>query len=100
MPTFALPQRLTLAEATATLQALQPRGGDGPLVIDASALQEFDSSALAVLLESARRAKAAGVGLELRGVPSKLADLAGLYGLEEVLPGLAVPAAAAASPTR
>lgn len=93
MAAFALPDRLTLDEATATLRSLQVNGGEtGPVVIDASALQVFDSSALAVLLESARRAHAAGRPFEVRGVPSKLADLAGLYGLEEVLPGLAGPA--------
>jgi phospholipid transport system transporter-binding protein len=54
-------------------------------VIDASALQQFDSSALAVLLECQRLAQASGRGFAVRGAPAKLDQLAKLYGMDELL---------------
>ena len=53
--------------------------------IDASALKDFDSSALAVLLECRRIAQASGKAFTVRGVPAPLAELAGLYGVDELL---------------
>ena len=63
-----------------------------PLSIDASALQQFDSSALAVLLECQRQAQAWGRAFSVRQPPSKLSALAKLYGVDGLLLG-AVPAA-------
>jgi phospholipid transport system transporter-binding protein len=54
-------------------------------VIDASALQQFDSSALAVLLECQRLAQASGRGFAVRGAPAKLGQLAKLYAMDELL---------------
>jgi phospholipid transport system transporter-binding protein len=54
-------------------------------VIDASALRQFDSSALAVLLECQRLAQASGRGFAVRGAPAKLEQLAKLYGMGELL---------------
>ena len=93
-----LPATLTADEATATLrmltQALKSKP-DGGVVIDASALQQFDSSALAVLLECQRQAQAWGRAFAVRQAPSKLAALAKLYGVDVLLmPAEAAPAAA------
>jgi len=56
------------------------------VVADASALQEFDSSALAVLLECRREALDAGKAFSVRGLPARLRQLAGLYGVAELIP--------------
>ena len=56
--------------------------------MDASALNDFDSSALAVLLECRRRAQAAGRPFRVDGAPLKLVELARLYGVDAALPGL------------
>ena len=55
------------------------------VVADASALQEFDSSALSVLLESRRQALAAGKSFSVQGVPPRLLQLAKLYGVSELI---------------
>ncbi len=90
-----LPATATLEQA-ADLALLLPAAvaeGSGPLQIDASALQAFDTSAIALLLQARRLAQAAGRGFEVTGTPPKLAELARLYGVEELL-SLALPASA------
>ncbi|MED5622219.1 STAS domain-containing protein [Ideonella sp. BN130291] len=93
-----LPETVTLREAQDTLrmlsQALQRDGGD-LLTVDASPLREFDSAALAVLLECRRLAQAWGKRFAVHGAPLKLSGLARLYGVEGLL-GLDL--ATAASP--
>ena len=64
------------------------------MVINASGLQQFDSSALAVLLECRRLAQAFGRSFELRDAPPKLLALAKLYGVDGLLLGAAEPAGA------
>ena len=67
-------------------QSLKSEGSStAPAVLDASALQQFDSSALAVLLECQRLAQASGRGFAVHGAPAKLAQLAKLYGMDELL---------------
>jgi phospholipid transport system transporter-binding protein len=56
------------------------------LVVDASALRAFDSSALAVLLECRRRAIAAGHAFSVSGASARLTQLATLYGVAELFP--------------
>jgi phospholipid transport system transporter-binding protein len=56
------------------------------IAVDAAALVRFDSTALAVLLELRRVALRAGKTLVLQGLPSRLSDLARLYGIDELLP--------------
>lgn len=90
-----LPAVLTAREATGAMrmlvQALPGKAG-GVAVVDASALHTLDSSAIAVLLETRRRAQLAGLGFELRGAPAKLLALARLYGVAELLEVPVAPA--------
>ena len=82
-----LPATATLdqaAELAATLPAAVA-SGSSTLRIDASALQAYDSSTIALLLQARRLAQAAGRGFEVVGAPGKLAELARLYGVEELL---------------
>lgn len=92
-----LPTTVTLPEASAlargieqaVMQDVQPDGGARPaFVVDASAVQAFDTSLLAVLLHARRLALGAGRAFELAGAPDKLAQLAQLYGVAGLL-GLA-----------
>ena len=90
MTSVALPERLTIADASATLAQLgaqltaSGQGADDP-VLDAAALQQFDTSALAVLLACQRQAAALGRPLRVVGAPVKLVQLAQLYGVESLL---------------
>ncbi len=87
MTTLPLPARLTHTEAQACLLALQQQAGPGgDLVVDASALDDFDSAALATLLALRRWAQAQGRGLRVQQVPARLAELVSLYGVAELLP--------------
>lgn len=63
------------------------------VVVDAAALQEFDSSALALLLACRRGALAAGKTFSVRSLPARLEQLAGLYGIAGLITGDIVPAA-------
>ena len=61
----------------------------GEVVADAGALTEFDSSALAILLECRREALAAGKSFSVRAAPPRLRQLAGLYGVADLIPATA-----------
>ncbi len=86
---LTLPQKVGLSDAQQVLaglsQALEAAPAQAPLELDASALLDFDSAVLAVLLECQRRAQASGRRLTLVGAPPKLAELARVYGLSELL---------------
>ncbi len=86
---LVLPNELTHAQATACLhmlvQGLRSQSGVD-VVVDASGLSRFDSAALAVLLEFRRESLALGKRFSIRGLPQHLADLAHLYGIDELLP--------------
>ena len=107
-PAAALPAELTHRQARQALDALLAQlrsassanangNGDGnkqdgmgaaaagAWVVDASALQVFDSSALAVLLECRRGALVAQQPFAVHGLPPALAGLAALYGVAELL---------------
>jgi phospholipid transport system transporter-binding protein len=77
--------------AQALQQETRAAAGDAGVTVDASGLKQFDSSALAVLLECQRLAQAWGRRFEVRNAPKKLEELARLYGVD----GLLMPAAAA-----
>ncbi|MCI1190463.1 STAS domain-containing protein [Calidifontimicrobium sp. SYSU G02091] len=84
----ALPATLTHREATATLASLAAAFGSpgaGEVRLDASALRQFDTSAIAVLLECRRLAQQRGRTLRIDGLPAPLLELARLYGVEELL---------------
>lgn len=85
-----LPRSLThdLASSVtaAAAQAVQS-SGVGPMTVDASALAQFDSSALAVLLDCRRQALAAGQSFSVTGAPPRLVQLATLYGVAELISG-------------
>lgn len=84
-----LPATVTASEAIDTRRLLtQAVKGESPqteVVVDASNLQHFDSSALAVLLECQRAAEAWGRPFALRNAPPKLVALATLYGVDALL---------------
>lgn len=87
-PKAALPAEITLAEAGKTLMELKHALAQqsGPVVVlDASLLRVFDSSAVAVLLELRRLLRADGKTLQVSHWPSRLEDLIGLYGVSELL---------------
>jgi len=63
------------------LPSVQPE----PVRVDASALSDFDSSALAVLLGLRRVAKAQGRAVLVEGMSARLRELATLYGVLELL---------------
>lgn len=85
-----LPAVLTHAQANQTVRALQQAvrmGQTGPqVVVQAAGLQQFDSSVLAVLLECRRFALAMGLSFAVADMPPRLRQLAGLYGVAELLP--------------
>ena len=85
-----LPAVLTHAQANQSVRALQQAlrmGQSGPqVVVQAAGLQQFDSSALAVLLECRRFVLALGLEFAVAGLPERLRQLAGLYGVAELLP--------------
>jgi phospholipid transport system transporter-binding protein len=83
-----LPKELTQTQASACLQALTQdlRQLTGPQVlVDATPLIRFDSAALAVLLELRRASLTLGKRFSIQGMPTRLSDLAALYGIAEML---------------
>lgn len=58
----------------------------GEVVVDASALSQFDSSALAILLECRRLALAAGKVFSVQGASGQLMQLADVYGVATLVP--------------
>ena len=89
MDRLVLPARLTHEQAgpcTQMLaQALRAQPGS-TVVADAGPLGQFDSSALAVLLECRREALAQGKSFSVSRLPARLRELAALYGVGELLP--------------
>jgi len=86
---LVLPAELTHAHAVACCRMLLQGMKSDPgaqAVADASGLRQFDSSALAVLLECRREALALGKSFAVHRLPAKLRELAGLYGVAELLP--------------
>ena len=86
---LVLPAELTHRQASDALrmllQALKAQR-EPQVVVDAGALATFDTSALAVLLECRRTALFDGRGFMVKALPPALASLAGLYGVQELLP--------------
>ena len=84
---LALPAVLTHTQAGLCLEQLAADIARGPrhVVLDAQALQDFDSSALAVLLELRRACLRLGKQLTIEGTPARLMHLASLYGVSALL---------------
>ena len=84
-----LPATLTLKEAGAVAGSLEQEIGRMPpgseLNLDAADLQNFDTGAIAVVLQGMRAAAGRNVQLSLKAVPEKLSRLAALYGVSELL---------------
>lgn len=85
---LVLPSDITHANARtcAHMLAQALRGLNAVVVADATGLQKFDSSALAVLLECRREAQVQGKNFSVRNLPERLRTLAALYGVAELLP--------------
>ena len=84
MAVLQLPATLTHLQASACRRELvqaMAASQDRVLLLDAAALQQFDSSALAVLLACRRQAFALGRSLQVQGMPERLCELARLYGV-------------------
>ena len=86
----ALPAVLMQAQAQAITDELAPLLGlcvskGGEAVLDASALTQFDSSALAVILACRRAVLARGAHLRIEGLPERAQALAKVYGLSDLL---------------
>ena len=92
MSTLRLPATLMHEQADACLslwvsqlQAQVLASQPAPVLVDASALHDFDSSALAVLLGLRRVANALGRTVQVTGMPARLRELATLYGVLDLL---------------
>ena len=91
---LSLPSSLTAANAVEVLQQLRQQAGQNSVQLDAASLQQFDSAALALLLDL-KRNLATGAQLQVTHVSARLQELAQLYGVGELLwPELAAPVAA------
>ena len=83
---FQLPAQLTHAQAATVAQQLGTLARtQASLRVDASALQQFDSSALAVLLTGLREAAKHQHALTVSGLPAKALALARVYGVQDLL---------------
>ena len=87
-PMTSLPASLTLKDAQAVLESLrQSFAADSGEVwrIDAAPVTQLDTSALAVLLECSRMASAGKRKLQIVNAPTRMSDLAHLYGVDCLL---------------
>ena len=91
---LVLPAELTHAQAPTCLNMLlkAARAESEPQVlVDATALTRFDSSALAVLLECRRECLQDGKRFAVRGLAPRLRELVGLSGISALLTDPALP---------
>ena len=88
MAVLRLPSVLMHADASACRAQLvqgMVATQDRVVLLDASGLERFDSSALAVMLACRREALTLGRSLQVQGLPDRLRELATLYGVLEWL---------------
>ena len=85
MSAIVLARELTLANSPAALSMLDSVLGRTTLTINFAALEVVDSSAVAVLIEWQRRAKAVNCQLAFINMPNNLQQLIAVYGLADVL---------------
>ena len=79
-----MPDTLRHAQAMDWLSGIHLSSGQ-TMVLDASALRSFDSSALACMLELRRRAQAQGLELRIEGTPERVRRLVQAYGLSDLI---------------
>jgi phospholipid transport system transporter-binding protein len=88
-PTFALPVTIMQDQAQEVADnltgAMSQMSVDGAVTLNASALEHFDSSALAVVLACRRAVLELGGDFQLIGLPERLLALAQVYGVTELL---------------
>lgn len=77
---------MTIANARGLLDAGRSALQPGAQLIDLSAVTEFDSAAVALMLGWLRQAALLGVELKFSGVPPAIISLAEVYGVAELLP--------------
>ncbi|WP_333843353.1 STAS domain-containing protein [Limnohabitans sp.] len=87
---IALPAVLLQAQAQSVANALvksltEQLSQGGEALLDAKALSQFDSSALAVILACHRAVLAKGAQLRVTGLPERAKALAQVYGLSALL---------------
>lgn len=85
---LTLPAVVTHAQALDIARGLKAHVASeaAGVMLDASTLAQFDSSTLAVMLACRREALAAGKTFSIHGLPARLSQLAGLYGVAELVP--------------
>ena len=85
---LVLPADIRHGNAAASLSQLQAQIRNSPnaeVEVEAGQLANFDSSALAVLLGCRREAESLTKTLKFKQFPTKLRELAKLYGVSELL---------------
>ena len=88
---LSLPAKLTQSLAQQCLDRLKQdvqQEAETQVVVNAAPLNNFDSSALAVLLAVRRECARLGKRFAVQGLPDRLRDLAVLYGIEGLLTGI------------
>jgi len=85
MGCFVTGATLTLASASSALAAGLARIEAGATGVDCAPLEQFDSSALAVLLAWHRASNARGVPFTIANLPLGLISLAHVYGIDTLL---------------
>ena len=95
MSSQKLPSRLRLDGARAAWEQMSPAlraeaaqvlaAAGREVRLSASALTDFDSSALSLLLSAGRQCTEQGAALKLDNAPDKLRELARVYGVAELL---------------
>ncbi|MES2979389.1 MAG: STAS domain-containing protein [Pseudomonadota bacterium] len=90
-PALTLPEIVTHDVAAQCAARLKSEigssvGASDGVLVDAGSLVQFDSSVLALLLDCRREALALGRAFAVRGLPERLRQLAGLYGVAELMP--------------
>lgn len=92
MLNLQLPVRLTRDEVVGWVRGIEPllkqaKASGETVAVDASALKQFDSSALAALLAVHRETQSLGVQFAgVQGMSATLQSLAQVYGIDELLP--------------
>ncbi|HLO63041.1 MAG TPA: STAS domain-containing protein [Azonexus sp.] len=77
---------LTMANAGGLLDAGRSALRPGEVIFDFSAVDEADSSAIAVMLGWLRAADGAGARVKFAHIPAGVRSLAELYGVADLLP--------------